>query len=368
MMISYSDNREDVVLDRVFPRGLKGFYVSVGAHDPVQNSSTKHFYDLGWHGINIEPVKQVFDRLAEARDRDINLNIGLGDTEGELTFYESPSQQGISALSTFSAESAAKHRALGIVLNERAVPVSTLAKVCEEHVSQTIDFMTIDVEGFEAHVIRGADWKLHRPRVLVVEATLPNSPIPSHEDWEPILLDAGYLFASFDGLNRFYVRKEDEDLLPGLSVGANVFDEYMTYDSYKQAEDFRNTLEAYQAKVTVAQAVSASLVAEMGSLPGELQSLRMEYERLERTLANVRADCENLLNGPVAEAQATQEQLYGLLDQANRELEATRAMLGGVGPSGVAVARRLAGLASRYPLPAKVAKKGLRTAASLLRR
>lgn len=368
MMISYSDNREDVVLDRVFPRGIKGFYVDVGAHDPVQNSMTKHFYDLGWTGINIEPVAQVFERLAEARDRDINLNLGLGDEEGELTFYESPSQQGISALSTFSADSAAQHRALGVALEERKVPVTTLARICEQHVTGTIDFMSIDVEGFEARVIRGGDWKLHRPRVLVVEATLPNTPVPSHEEWEPALLDAGYLFAAFDGLNRFYVRKEDSNLLPALSVPANVFDEYMTYDAYKQAEDFRNTLEAYQGKLGAAQALLVSLSKEVQAMPGELQRLRLEYERLERTLADVRADCEGVLSGPVAEAQAAHEKLYGLLDQAHRDLEQARATMGGVGPTGAAVARRLAGLAGRYPVPARVAKRGLRAAASLLRR
>jgi hypothetical protein len=46
-MISYAQNGEDVLLDRAFPRGVPGTYIDVGAFDPVVNSVTKHFYDLG---------------------------------------------------------------------------------------------------------------------------------------------------------------------------------------------------------------------------------------------------------------------------------------------------------------------------------
>ena len=37
------------------PARAPGFYVDVGAHDPVQDSVTKLFYDRGWRGVNVEP-------------------------------------------------------------------------------------------------------------------------------------------------------------------------------------------------------------------------------------------------------------------------------------------------------------------------
>ena len=36
-----------------------GFYVDVGAGHPTEDSVTRHFYDLGWRGINVEPINPL---------------------------------------------------------------------------------------------------------------------------------------------------------------------------------------------------------------------------------------------------------------------------------------------------------------------
>ena len=73
---------------------------------------------------------------------------------------------------------------------------------------QEIDFLKVDVEGAERGRAAGADWRRFRPKVVLVEAIAPGTMAPSHEEWEPILFGAGYGFAFFDGLNRFYVAEE----------------------------------------------------------------------------------------------------------------------------------------------------------------
>ena len=40
---------------RVLRQRTPGFYVDVGAMDPVIDSVTKVYYEHGWHGIDIEP-------------------------------------------------------------------------------------------------------------------------------------------------------------------------------------------------------------------------------------------------------------------------------------------------------------------------
>ena len=67
-MISYSQNFEDVLLNRFFKGKEEGFYIDVGAFDPVFLSDTKHFYDLGWSGINIEPMPSGYEKFCEQRD------------------------------------------------------------------------------------------------------------------------------------------------------------------------------------------------------------------------------------------------------------------------------------------------------------
>src|SRR6267142_4363248 len=89
-VISYAQNFEDVMLNRVFCGRNKGFYVDVGAADPITLSVTKWFYDLGWSGINIEPHPEFYQRLVAMRPKDVNLNCGAGARRGEAAFFELP--------------------------------------------------------------------------------------------------------------------------------------------------------------------------------------------------------------------------------------------------------------------------------------
>jgi FkbM family methyltransferase len=226
-MISYAQNREDVVLARAFGDQVRGLYIDVGAEHPVLNSVTKHFHDLGWRGINIDPSPWSIALLESERPTDVNLGVGVGDTEGKATFYEGPFDN--HGASTFRVDVAARYGRLGQEFLEiDDVPITTLALICEDYVGdRTIDFLKIDVEGFECEAVAGADWKRWRPRVVIVEATAPNDRTPTHEAWEPTLLSAGYVCALFDGLNRFYALEEDADLVQALSSPACVFDDYV---------------------------------------------------------------------------------------------------------------------------------------------
>jgi FkbM family methyltransferase len=234
-MVSYAQNREDVLLARLFPGAGPGFYIDVGANDPVTHSVTKHFYEKGWRGINLDPHPACFARLQQDRPRDLNLQAGVSDRDGTLAFFEAEE----SGWSTFSTLQAANLRSSGMRLVERSVPVLTLAAVCERHVppGQAIDFLKVDAESHEREVLAGADWSRWRPRAVLVEAN-------GFEAWEPILLAAGYLFAAHDGVNRFYVRAEDAALRDLLAVPANVTDEFVPFEYQREIDRLRAELDA----------------------------------------------------------------------------------------------------------------------------
>src|ERR1700685_1037018 len=143
-MISYAQNFEDVILNRLFGNRDSGFYVDVGAMDPVHDSVTKAFYDQGWRGINIEPHPQFYERLAAERNRDINLNVAFGDVEETRTLYPFP-REGLSTLNPQFSETVAHC----YTCEETICLVTTLAKICREYVRCPIDFMKIDAEGWE---------------------------------------------------------------------------------------------------------------------------------------------------------------------------------------------------------------------------
>ena len=224
-MISYAQNYEDVILRRVFDGRPSGFYVDVGAADPVKNSVTHHFYERGWSGINVEPEPGFFARLVAARPRDVNLQLAVS-SEGEraeLLVVDIEAE-----LSTLSPRLAGNY-ASTFETTSTTVAVRPLGQILAEHADRPIDFLKIDVEGAEADALQSFDLGSWAPTVLVVEATWPGTPEPSHEDWEPGVLEAGYALAQFDGLNRFYARASDERTLGLLRVPANYFDHFIQH-------------------------------------------------------------------------------------------------------------------------------------------
>jgi FkbM family methyltransferase len=220
-MISYAQNGEDVRLNRIFGGQSTGFYIDIGACDPLLDSVTKHFYDAGWLGINVEPGDQAFRALEAARPRDRNHHVGLSDRPGLRMFHEAVDSLG---MSSFNEDFVGGLRRDGYACRAREVEVRTLSQLCEEEVgARAIDFLKIDVEGHEREVIAGGDWTRWRPCVVLVEATI------HPESWEPILLAADYRFATFDGLNRFYVRAEEREWIERLAAPLSILDGYEPY-------------------------------------------------------------------------------------------------------------------------------------------
>ncbi|MYN43994.1 FkbM family methyltransferase [Pseudoduganella sp. FT93W] len=224
--LSYAQNYEDVLLWRALKHVPNGFYIDVGANDPELHSVTKAFYDQGWSGINIEPMPSYGAAFREQRPRDINLNVAAGASSGSITLFDVPDVNGWAST---DAEVAANHRAHGHAVVEHTVPLLTLTEICRQHVSGPVHFLKVDVEGFEADVLRGMDFSLCRPWIVVVEAIMPNSRDSNHLQWEHLVTGHQYRFAWFDGLNRYYVADEHAELAEQLQVQPNVFDDYLTH-------------------------------------------------------------------------------------------------------------------------------------------
>lgn len=206
--VSHAQNGEDVLLAHVLAGVSGGRYVDVGAHDPDVHSVTRAFYDRGWSGVNVEPATEWHERLREARPRDVNLELAAGSRDGTATLHAFAG----TGLSTIDARVAQGHVDAGRRESTFEVPMRTLARIFDEHAGGDVHFLKIDVEGAEAAVLAGADFARHRPWIVVIESTLPLTGIPSHGDWEHMLLSHGYRFALDDGLNRYYVSDEHADL------------------------------------------------------------------------------------------------------------------------------------------------------------
>jgi FkbM family methyltransferase len=209
MHISYAQRLEDYHLEQVFAGEPPGFYIDVGAGHPIADNVSYWFYLKGWRGLVIEPQRALCGLYAHLRPRDIAVETLVGRSEGEAEFHI---VEGMHGLSTAVAAHTRAALALGATVKPVLMPMTTLAALTAAHKVGTVDFLKIDVEGAEADVLAGADWQRCRPRVVLVEALAPGSLEESWSAWEPTLTAAGYRFAFFDGLNRFYVAEEAHEL------------------------------------------------------------------------------------------------------------------------------------------------------------
>lgn len=211
-MLSYAQNMEDVVLARLFAGQEQGFYIDVGGGHAVADNVTFHSYLSGWRGIVVEPQEALAGLYRKVRPRDILVTTLAGRNEGHLELFEAERFHG---LSTASADHALAAEQAGVAGRRIVKPVTTLARLAQDHAPAVIDVLKIDVEGHEAEVLAGNDWQRFRPLVVVVEAIEPLSMADSAHRFEPQLLAEGYRHAFFDNLNRWYVAgAAAERLLP----------------------------------------------------------------------------------------------------------------------------------------------------------
>jgi len=240
--VSYAQNFEDVMIWRLFPDHRNGFYIDVGAAHPVKDSVTAFFYKKGWNGINIEPNREYFNLLANARSRDVNIHGAVSDEEGEAVFRFVKNDPKLSSIEPLPQDLIEREN-LNVI--ERKTKVMTLAKIIEEYKVKRIDFLKIDAEGAEAKVLGGFPFDKIKPRLIVVESVEAKSRVSTKMKWEPILERHNYVSAYNDGINDYYVQKQDREALEALSVPLNSTDNFIRFEHTKFKFFFKNLRKRY---------------------------------------------------------------------------------------------------------------------------
>jgi FkbM family methyltransferase len=169
---AFSESGEDLILLNIFgskiKRKEKGFYIDIGAYDPHRGSNTQLLYMHGWQGINIDPkpgTKKIFDKY---RPKDINLEVAVSGKEETVSYFVC----GVAdTLNSISRERFSELNIADSIKEEIQVPALPLSAIIEKYVQkgQVIDFLNIDVEGFDLVVLNSNDWTKYKPGVIAVE-------------------------------------------------------------------------------------------------------------------------------------------------------------------------------------------------------
>ncbi len=200
-MSRYSQTGEHLKVIEFIGDLSHGFYIDVGCNEPFHDNVSSYFYDKGWNGICIDANKRITEEFKRQRPRDIVVNCGVSDVEGEFTYHDFGGGGG---LNTFDKNIAEHVSTMGFASTTTKVEVRTLTNILSEYEIPSIDFLKIDVEGLDFSVIKSLDFELYRPKLLLYEYPALER-LNIHSYCQEYLINKKYKFVHDDGLNYYYI-------------------------------------------------------------------------------------------------------------------------------------------------------------------
>lgn len=208
--VSYAQEGEDILLKRIFDMSKKyrGFFVDVGAHHPYRFSNTYLFYQKGWSGINLDAMPDSMKAFKKVRPRDINLEIPISDQKQILTYYAFSEP----ALNGFSKELSEKRSGQDHLklLFTKEIETFTLEEILDQYLpkGQSIDFLTVDVEGLDFEVIRSINLAKYTPKVILAEVLKDDLSTINQNPMHTYLEANGYALSAKTVNTAFFVHQD----------------------------------------------------------------------------------------------------------------------------------------------------------------
>lgn len=207
----------------------KGFYLEVGAFDGIHLSNSYSFEVFGsnWGGICIEPHPTYFPQCKANRPKSTCLHVACVGSEEIKTIEFSMEELGLlSGVAVDRDDLRRRYAARNLDFHEPEmiqIQSRTINSILEEHGNDTpLDFVSIDVEGFELEVLKGFDLARFQPRAVILEANTK----ADKKELSSFMMASGYTLARTLRSNLIFVRTlEDAQKIASIRMKQLVLEE-----------------------------------------------------------------------------------------------------------------------------------------------
>lgn len=171
----FSQFGQDKFIDNFFSEKRGGFFVDIGAHDPMELSNSYFFEsERNWNGLCIEPQYNLYKNLKENRNC-ICLNCAVSNENKISEFYTVDGYS--NALSGLVDKYDQKHLnrinneilSYGGKINKTHVVTKKLQDIFDEHGVKEVDFCSIDTEGSELDIVKSIDFNRTKIKLFCIE-------------------------------------------------------------------------------------------------------------------------------------------------------------------------------------------------------
>ena len=209
---SYSQEGEDLILTNYLGNKKNGFYVDIGAHHPFKFSNTYLFYLNRWKGINIDGTPGCMTLFNKYRSRDINIEAVVSNIKKNINYiiYDEPALNCI-----YAKKRIKRNNSMGYKIKKKvSLKTKKLSEILNKYmpINTKIDFMNIDIEGYEYAVLLSNDWKKYKPTYILVEVVNYDLDKLTRNKVYQFLLKKGYSAIAITGRTVIFKYNNNENI------------------------------------------------------------------------------------------------------------------------------------------------------------
>ncbi len=191
-------NQDFYIYNFFFRNKTDGVFIDIGANDPVKLSNTYFFEKIGWKGLAFEPQKRLSEKWAGTR-KTVCLPYALGDVEKKIKFTELVNGPDyLAGVSSVFENGGGEYKTKQITVCQKR-----LSDILEEYKFNHIDYVSLDVEGYELNVLKGINWQKTDITLFSIENNKHSTVLRKY------MREHGYRYVAKIGVDDIYLREKN---------------------------------------------------------------------------------------------------------------------------------------------------------------